>query len=347
MSGKKWLATTHLLTTHLLTYSPLTNGPMDDIPIEQALWIGTNGRFRLLGRSPGFPDEWLTEAEELCAAFGEPPAGVDCPPCVFAQPFGKHHVAVVQVADQTPKSEVPNSKSEFRSPKSENGDSHSDKDDLLSSDFGFRISNLHLGFRQLVFPRQAYALLGADPFALADRFPPPWDLRGDLPALSTPPTLQARTVEEVQQVLKSPEGPALLGGVQALIDGGRLVFQRPAPDTPLLQNLWMLLPASNRGELWPASFAFGNTLRFDVVVTSRPNSDAYEGYLTEDQAADYPQGRYEFNLQVAAEAGDQAELDVLFSRRSRSQTWCLGWLLIAAMLVLLLVMSLVNSLARH
>jgi hypothetical protein len=135
--------------------------------------------------------------------------------------------------------------------------------------------------------------------------------------------------------------------VQALIDGGRLVFQRPAPDTPLLQDLWTLLPASNRCELWPASFAFGNACRFDVVVTSRPNSDAYEGYLTEDQAADYPTGRYELNLQTAAEAGDQSELDALFARRSGAQTWRLGWLLIAAMLVLLLVMSLVNSLARH
>jgi len=83
------------------------------------------------------------------------------------------------------------------------------------------------------------------------------------------------------------------------------------------------------------------------VVTSRPNREAYDGYLTEEQAADYPQGRYELSLQTAAEAGDQGELDALFARRSRAQTWRLGWLLLAVMVVLLVVMSLVNSMARH
>lgn len=306
----------------------------DEIQLEQAMWIGTNGRFRLLGRSPGFLDEWLPDAEELCASFGDRPPGVDCPPCVFAQPFGKRHVAVIQVADQAPKSEDRNPNSE----KEENSQ---------VSDSGYRNSDLPLGFRLLVFSRKVYPSLRGDPFTLAERFPPPWDHRGDLSPLSCPPLSRARTVEDVQQVLKSPDSPALLGGVQALIDGGRLVFQRPAPDTTLLRGLWMLLPASNRCELWPASFAFGNALRFDVVVTSRPNHEAYDGYLTEDQAADYPQGRYEFNLQSAAEAGDQAELDTLFARRSRAQTWRLGWLLLAGMLGLLVLMNLAKSLTRH
>jgi hypothetical protein len=303
---------------------------MDDIHIEQAVWIGTNGRYRLLGRSPGFQDEWLADAEELCVAFGDRLPGVDCPPCVFAQPFGKRYVAVVQVADQSKKSETRNPKSEVENSKSE-----------------IRNSNLPLGFRQLVFPRKDYPRLDGDPFALAERFPPPWDQRGDLPSLSVPPLFRVRTVEEVQQVLKTPDGPALLGGVQALLDGGRLVFQRPVPDTSLMRTLWTLLPSSNRCELWPASFAFGNSLRFDAVVTSRPNNEGFDGYLTEDQAGDYPQGRYELSLQMAAEAGDQSDLDALFRRRSRAQTWRLGWLLLIGMIVLLVVMRLVNSLARH
>jgi hypothetical protein len=73
---------------------------MPEIQIEQAIWISASRGFRLMGRSSGFPDEWLADAEELCAAFGDRLAGVDCPGCVFAQPFGKRHVAVVQVADQ-------------------------------------------------------------------------------------------------------------------------------------------------------------------------------------------------------------------------------------------------------
>jgi len=286
---------------------------MPEIQIEQAIWVSASRGFRLLGRSAGFPDEWLADTEELCAAFGDRLPGVDCPACVFAQPFGKRHVAVVQVADQ-----------------------------------GADTSNrAGLGFRQLIFRRQDYPLLAGDPFALAARFPPSWNSRGDLPTLSTDPLSAARTVENVQTVLKRPEGPALLGGVQALLDGSRIVFQRPAPDTGLLQSLWTLLPTSSRCELWPASFAFDNALHFDAVVVSRPTGEAYADYLTEDQAGEYPEGRYELSLQQAAEAGDQNELDALLARRSRTQTWRLGWLLLAAMLALLAVMSLLNSLARH
>ena len=199
---------------------------MAEIQIEQAIWVSASRGFRLLARSPGFPDEWLADAEELCVAFGDRLAGVSCPECVFAQPFGRRHVAVVQVADQ-------------------------------SADLSNRAG---LGFHQLVFRRRDYPLLAGDPFALAERFPPPWSSRGDLSTLSTEPVAAPRTVEDVQQVLKRPEGPALLGGVQALLDGGRVVFQRPAPDTNLLQSLWTLLPTSNRCELWPASFTFSNAL---------------------------------------------------------------------------------------
>jgi hypothetical protein len=326
---------------------------MNDIHLEQAIWVGTKGRYRLMGRSPGFQDEWLSDAEELCVAFGDRPPGVDCPPCVFAQPFGRRFVVVVQVADQNEKSEIRNPKSETkdsepenRNSKSENHNSKSENSER-SSDTGSRSLDLPLGFRQLIIARRDYPLLEGDPFALAERLPPSWGQRGDLPALSVPPATRPRTVEDVQQVLKTPDGPALLGGVQALLDGGRLVFQRPVPDTQLLRNLWTLLPLSNRCELWPASFSFGNTLRFDAVVTSRPNNEGYDGYLTEDQDADYPQGRYELSLQTAAEAGDQAELDSLFRRRSRAQTWRLGWILLGFMVVLLVVMRLVNSMVHH
>ena len=285
---------------------------MPEIQIEQAIWVSASRGFRLRGRSPGFPDDWLAEAEELCAAFGDRLSGVSCPACVFAQPFGRRHVAVVQVGDQ-------------------------------SADLSNRAG---LGFRQMMFPRRDYPLLSGDPFALAERFPPVWNSRGDLPTLSTEPAAGVRTVEEVQQVLKRSEGPALLGGVQGLLDGSRLVFQRPAPDIGLLQSLWTLLPLSNRCELWPASFAFSNSLRFDVLVASRPTGEEYAGYLTEEQAADYPQGRYELNLQQAAEAGDQGELDALFARRSRAQTWRLGWLILFAMLALLVVMNLLKIVIR-
>jgi hypothetical protein len=284
---------------------------MKKIAIQQALMVSHgNARIRLLARSAGFADEWLPEAEQLCAGFGERPVGVSCSASVFAQPFGKTDVAVVQVAD-------------------------------LGLDEAGRASAL--GFRFLVLARKEYAQWLGDPFCIADRFPPAWDFRSELPALSLPAQLlPSRTVAEIQEVLKGPESPALLGGVQALIDGARLIFRRPAPEPDLVRALWSLLPTSTRCNLWPASFAFGNALGFDALMAPRSLGEEVAGYLTEEQAADYPEGRYELNLQIAAEAGDQGDLDALFARRSRTQTWRLGLVLLAAAAILTLAMRLLH-----
>jgi hypothetical protein len=282
---------------------------MDEIRIEQALFGGTRPEdYRLLGRSAGFADEWLTVALELLIGFGTRPAGVACPGALFAQPFGKQHAAVVQVAD-------------------------------LSNDELGRPA--HLGFRILVLSRKAFADWITDPFLVGDRFPPPWQARGDLPALSWPlEPVPSRSMSAIQAVLRRADSPVLLGGVQSLVDGARLVFEREVPDDDLLRSLWVLLPTSTRGHLWPATFAFGNSLGFDALVVSNASDPAYSEYLTQEQAANYPEGRYELNLQIAAEAGDQAELDRLFQRRSRTETWRLGLLLLVIALTLALAMKL-------
>jgi hypothetical protein len=281
------------------------------IPIEQAIYGDQDaGGYRFLARSPGFPVEWLSEAERICTAFGERPAGVTCPACVFAQPFAKYHVVIVQVADQG------------------------------TDDTGRPGA---LGFHLLVLSRTAYTNLGGDPFFIADRFPPPWNARGELPVLSLPSELPPpRTVEQVRQVLQREDGPNLLGGSQALVDGGQLVFERPAPDTQLLRDLWTLLPTSTRCRLWPASFTFANTLGFDAVVTPRAAGDEYANYLTEEQAGHYPEGHYELSLQTAAEAGDQNDLDSLFARRSRHETWQVGLILLGCLMLLMLVGGLLS-----
>ena len=290
---------------------------MTDIPIEQALYGGQGpGGYQFLGRSPGFLDDWLPEAERLCTAFGDRPAGVTCPGCVFAQPFGRQHVAVVQAADQ--------------------GTDDTGRPGALA-------------FRLLVLPRPAYADLGGDPFLIADRFPPPWHARGVLPSLAWeggPPS--PRTLAQVQQVLQRPGGDSLfpdaqvprggsqvlLGGCQALVDGAKLVFERPAPDTDLLRALWTLLPTTTRTALWPASFAFGNALPFDAVVVPRLNAEDYPGYKTEPEAADYPEGRYELSLQTAAESGTQRDVDALFARRSQAETLRLLIILLVVLVTL-------------
>lgn len=271
---------------------------MPEIPVEQAICSSDRTDVcSLLARSPGFVDDWQPEAQRLCAGFGSPPTGVSCSACIFAQPFGKKHVAVVHAAD------------------------------------GIQPGTLLFHF--LVVLRTDYETSIGDPFALADRFPPPWQARGELPQLTWPAEpLPRRIVAEVQRILKSPDGPLLLGSVQALVDGGRLVFEHSRPDPDLIRGLWMLLPTSTRCTLWPATFAFGGALGFDAIVVPRADSDAFAGYVTEEVADAYPQGRYELNLQIAAEDGDQAELDRLFARRSRAQMWRLGLWLLAAVLIL-------------
>jgi hypothetical protein len=298
---------------------------MPDIVIEQALYGSQGpGGYQFLARSPGFRDDWLPEAERLCAGFGDRPAGVACPSALFAKPLGRRHVAVVQVADQ-------------------------------GADAAGRPGAL--GFRLLVLSRADYVALTGDLFAIADHFPPPWQDRNHLPTLTwTDGPLPRRTVEDIRRVLQRPGGDllpgkpdepevrkggsqVLLGGAQVLVDGGRLVFERQAPDTALLRDLWTLLPTSTRSQAWPASFAFGNALRFDAVVVPQPARDDFPGYRSELEAAEYPESKYEYNLQRAAEEGWQADLDLLFGRRSLRDTFRLAGFIIVSSVLLLVVLN--------
>jgi len=255
--------------------------------IEQAIYGGQDaGGYRFLARSAGFREDWLAEAERLCTGFGERPAGIACPECLFARPFGRHHVAIVQAADQ----------------------GHDDAGRPGA-----------LAFYLLILPRSLYLDLGGDPFFIAEQFPPPWQARGELPALDwTAGTPPARNVAMLQKILNVPHSATLLGSVQVLLDGGRLVFERSGPDAAILRSLWALMPTSERGKRWPASFAFHNRHRFDAVVVPRAAGPDYEHYVTEEKAGDYPEGRYESNLQSAIETGDQGEIDALLNHnRSR------------------------------
>jgi hypothetical protein len=294
---------------------------MSDIIVEQAVYHRVNAEAaQLVARSPGFREEWLEEAVGLVVGFGERAAGVRCPRAVFAYPLGKDQVAVVQVADREAS------------------------------------GRLVAAFHFSAIPQVAYEQLFGDPFVLARRLPPVWEGRDLEPRALPAQPLPLRTVHDIQRVLKrvkagalrddrdpdeepertpeNSESPALLGGVQVLVDGGRIVFERPTADSGLVQDLWTLLPNSTRCRLWPASFAFGNALRFDALVVPRAVADDYEGYTREEQAAEYPAGQYEYNLQVAAEHGDQPALDALLRRRSWAQTWRLGLTILAVIMIL-------------
>jgi hypothetical protein len=284
---------------------------MPHIIIEQALYGNPDaGGYRFLARSPGFIDDWLPEAQRLCTGFGERPAGIACPAALFAQPFGRKHIAIVQVADQ--------------------GTDDAGRPGALA-------------FHLLIIPRSAYRGFGGDPFLLAERCPPPWQARGELPTLSWPAEpLPPRTVAQVRRVLQREEGPNLLGASQVLVDGGRVVFARKAPDAAILRDLWALLPTTTRSELWPASFAFGNDLGFHAVATPHAASEEYSAYHTEESAGDYPEGWYELALQTAVEAGEQHSLDRLFARRTPAETMRLGLYLLGLAALVSILVGLLN-----
>ncbi len=147
---------------------------------------------------------------------------------------------------------------------------------------------------------------------------------------------------DFERTATNSESPALLGGVQVLVDGGKLVFERPRPDPELVEALWTLLPQATRIRLWPATFAFANTLGFDVLVVPRVHVADFEGYTSEEQAANYPPGNYETALQIAAESGHQRDLDALLNRRTGSETFRLGWSLLGMVLFLALLPHLLD-----
>ena len=275
--------------------------------------------------SPGFGDAWLPDAQHLILGFGNRLAGMRCPLAVFAKPIGSKHIAVVRVMDQTP------------------------------------VFPTGLRFHFLVVERKIYEAWIRDPFLLAEKIEPTWDAPAALPALMIPEEMfQPRTLAQVQGVLKriksaalregedpeapdfertpeNSESPALLGGAQILVDGGRLVFERPEGDLRMVAGLWLLLPEATRIRLWPTSFAFSQELEFDVLVMPRLDEMVLESYTTEEQAADYPEGTYEIAMQRAAEQGNQADLDGVFNRRDSHHTIRLALLLLVAVSVLVVL----------
>jgi len=182
--------------------------------------------------------------------------------------------------------------------------------------------------RILAVPGSLYRLVH-DPFRLTREWVPEFTTHGQLESL---PWIHGRpaprSLADVQKVLREGDGPTLLGAAQVLVDGGRLVFQRSQPDPVLLEQIWMLLPDSVRGELSIATFARSNELKFDLLTTPIVDHIHFPRYLREREAGDYPEGRYELSLQMAVEADNEGQMLELFARRSGSQAMRLAWTLL-------------------
>jgi hypothetical protein len=242
---------------------------------------------------------WRSKLLAICEAFAADPPVLALPAALFVQRLDRNHSVIIR------------SKS--------------------SNKLGAPPDHFHA----LIVDRRSFAALHFDPFVLDGRFPPAWDASSDLPVLEWQGSaVPGRTVPGVQKVLKRSNGPELLGGCQALLDGSRLLFVRETASQDLIRDLWTLLPYSNRSELMPATFAWNKNLAFDIAVVPAERADQFIGYMTEEQAGGYPEGRYELSLQTAAEAGDQASLDILWARRSRREMWRLGILLLVVMSIM-------------
>ena len=202
-----------------------------------------------------------------------------------------------------------------------------------------------LGFYLLILPADLYRFLGGNPFQLADQYPPLWDVRETIePRICVPEMPPNRTVDELAEVLKGPHSATTFGGAQALLDGGRLLIERDSPDEEIVRQHWKLLPTASRCELWPTSFAFGNNLGFHVLVTPSGDDRTKAIYVSEENAGDYPEGRYEFRLQAAVDANDQREVDRLLSRRSPKETLRLGFLILILAILLPVAAGLISGL---
>lgn len=193
-------------------------------------------------------------------------------------------------------------------------------------------------FRFLILSRPLYKVI-PDPFAIADKFPPQWDAPATMPTIEWPEQLlPERTVEQLDSIFKNGDGPFLLGACQTLVDTGRIALQREEPQWALFRDVWALLPFSTQRQTWPATYAYSTTLPFSMVAMPEIPEGGIPGYLSEDQARDYPESRYERELQFAVEHNDQRTLTKLLNRRSSAETLRLAlWMVFGAVAAAILM----------
>jgi hypothetical protein len=284
---------------------------MEAIVLQQALLtLRTREDVRWAGQSADLPEAVRAAIEQLAKDFGATPAAVT-EEVFWAQPLQKEWIALGRAIGL--------------------GGDQQHPPEVLAMHF-------------LVLRASDYLAAAGDPFAIAAACPVAWEQRGTLATVTYPVPPGPRTVQQVRSVIRSPDGLMLLGAVQDLVDGGRVAFVRSKPDTALLRALWTLLPIRARCAMWPATFVYNNAPTFHASIASAEVARTLPPYyLSEEQAANYPEGAYEHAVHAAAETDDQEYLDVLFARRSAAEVWRLGWWLVGGLIVLSFAMSAVKG----
>ncbi|WP_020469541.1 hypothetical protein [Zavarzinella formosa] len=172
-----------------------------------------------------------------------------------------------------------------------------------------------------------------NPFFLIEIAPPDWEGKNPQDISLEKANPPGRDTKTLQKVLAEGDGPFLLGGCQTLVDQGKILLQRDQPEEKTIRDLWQLLPLSIQGRTSFTAFAPDNHLGFDLAVL-RETLESHPGFLSEDQARDYPESRYERELQAAIESGDERSLQALLNRRSSGETLKLAFSLVIGMAIL-------------
>ncbi len=192
-----------------------------------------------------------------------------------------------------------------------------------------------LGFRLLILPTDLYDRLGGDPFAIADQFPPiGW--RGDLPALEWTAVAAAgphggRSAEGAERAAQR-HAPGRRPGV-ARRQPARL-RAAGARSHVCCADLWALLPTSRRGDLWPATFAFGNARGFHVLSCRADAGRPSTAISPRSRPATTPKAPTSCGCKPPSRPATRRRMDALFAGRSRGR-----WIRIAFLLCALAILN--------
>lgn len=271
---------------------------------KQMLFEWTTEGWVRLGQSPSIFDTELKLAEQVMQGWQD--ACADIPLTQLEQfnaDFGKNYLAVFQVQDRP----------------------------IAGTDRKRRL------FRCLLIGRNHYLQVG-QPQQLQSRFPLDWAAHGELPEeIESKHRFQKLSVEEAHEILHRGNVPMILGVVQALVDGSRIILQHEENVLDFIGTLWHFLPFSNRMELRYCSLTTSLNQRHHLVALQELPKPTPLGYINAEQASDYPEGRYERSLQIAIESRDQAEWERLLVRRSSVETLNLALSILGAGIALALI----------